>query len=117
MAASIQGLSVSITAPSQLSSYLGWDPFGLHPDEVGLFGPPLLQVGSANPSLSLGVFNYFLKVSPTADPGLWQGSPSQRLTSPANTTERGWAFSLLLPNQNVSLGLLVPSAVGFSFCS
>lgn len=58
---------------------------------MGLLGPPLLQVGLANPRLSLGMFNYFLKVSPPGDLGPLQGSPSQPLTSPANTTERGWA--------------------------
>lgn len=53
---------------------------------MGLFGPPLLQVGSANPSLSLGVFNHFLEVSPTADPDLLQGSPPS--TSPVLLTQQ-----------------------------
>lgn len=36
------------------------------------------------------MFNYFLKVSPAADPVASPGSLSQCLTSPANTTEQGW---------------------------
>lgn len=107
---SIQGLTVSITA--------------LLLAGLGSFQPPPRRSGPAwttaapgRISLSLEMFSCFLKVSPR-DPGLSAGSrPSQHLTSPANTTERGWAFFLLLPYQNVSLGLLVPSAVGFSFCS
>lgn len=42
------------------------------------------------------MFNYFLKVSPTADPVASPGSPSQHLTSPANTTEQGCFFFFFL---------------------
>lgn len=42
------------------------------------------------------MFNYFLKVSATGDPGPLQGRTSKHLISPANTTEQGWAFFLLL---------------------
>jgi len=117
----VQGLSTSFATPCQLFSCAGLRSSEPSPRRSGpsggSLGHPCLRARSANPSLSPGMFSYFLKVSPAVDPLPSPGSLPQLLTSPANTAEQRWVFFLCLPYQNKSLGLLIPPAGGFPFSS